>query len=365
GCQFLQSVGLDQHKFTSLSISFLEPPTIAEIESLDTASTATSETKSVQPFVNLTELAFRGERHGGIGEAVFPNRLLPIFGLCPNLTRLILPTTILFKQTSEQFLGLLSNNLQQFQFLCLSGAGAGLRKDLQFLQVCVLHPQLKELICDFETDDNGDDDVGEDEDEDEDEGEDEDDEDEMVNPLFSSALRSLRNSTSSTGASKSNITTLTLPTYKDYPASFLGPLLRDYLPNVERLVIPRIEDVDDMELQESFRESCPKLKSIDYDIYDEGDDGVAPKAFIMGSSGGVGLRSFRVGFFSDENNIMDLLIQHHSATLEEIDLNKCGLIKPKDINNIFAACSKLSRFWVSPVSLGSAAVDFDDIVSGD
>ncbi|KAF9344821.1 hypothetical protein BGX26_003858, partial [Mortierella sp. AD094] len=381
-----------QNGSTSLLNNLLEPPTTSVIEWLDTASTATSEIKSVHPFVNLTELVFQSKFRYEIGQVMFPGSLLTILGLCPNLTRLTLPTTILYERTLGQFLGLLSDNLHQLQFLCLSGEGAGLSSS------CAFREKLQELICDFEmggggehSEDEGEDEEDEDEDEDEEyEGEDEGD---MNNRLFSSALRSLRNSASPSGASRSNITTLTLPFYDNgYPASFLGPLLRDYLPNIVSLVIPRIEDVDDMELcyedyatlkafimgssggvglrsfrnisLSAFKRSCPTLQHITYEFDTEVFDDAALKAFIMGSSGGIGLKSFRVHNFN-ENCITESLIQYHSSTLEEIELIDCELIGSSDLQNILMACPKLRRFWASPINETGISIDFEDTVSGD
>ncbi|KAF9344597.1 hypothetical protein BGX26_004127, partial [Mortierella sp. AD094] len=267
------------------------------------------------------------------------------FDYCPNLTNLHLPISALLDNTQLQNLDLLSKTLIHLDKLTLDGYSLPLGKTQQLLTTCFQHSQLKELTCNFAITCNSD----------------------SQQAQFNWILENLR------GIPSSKITSLELPSCEQgYPSTFLIPLLKDHIPNLERFDVPRIACYDYDELDDEIRGCCPKLQHLSSSLFGrDAYDEYGVIAFFIASAGGVGIKSYHgeffdeLSYFLEPRDIMDTLLKHHSSTLEEINLPYCEVVKSKDIQSMLELCRKLKRFWATPCGCGQVAIDFRDILSGD
>ncbi|KAF9347739.1 hypothetical protein BGX26_000798 [Mortierella sp. AD094] len=350
---------LNTHGIIALSCDLLSPPTTTEIKllnptSMDITSMLISEAEPVQPPVNSPIPVLRMMQHIEVDTTIVPEQLLPILNHCPNLTHLEISTSSIFDQ--GLFQDSLRNNLRQLLHLSLTGPTVQLETALPLLHVCLLHPRLQELILAFhlpilKRDLRR---------------------DAWESGQFSSILEALKNSSDLSGPFRSNITSLTLPTYhKGYPISFLEPLLKDHLFNIERFTVPMLEgygdedEDEDLPILEAYRGLCPKLQHLTC-VIDEGNfDTTYLESFINESyTNGIGLKTFRI-YNHDDGDFVDILeplIELHSDTLEEIELIDCVMVQSSILQSIFTMCENLRRFWATPGNNGSIELRFSDIV---
>ncbi|KAF9396332.1 hypothetical protein BGX21_009578 [Mortierella sp. AD011] len=199
---------------------------------------------------------------------------------------------------------------------------------------------------------------------------------ELQSRQFSLILEDLKNSGDPSSPFRSNITSLTLPTYDGgYPLSFVEPLLKDHFPDIERLTIPMLdrygyddegdEDPEAMQaLEEAIRGLCPKLQHLTIMIDDSNHDISYLELFISECThGGIGLKSYRVYNQDDESffDTLETLLDNHLNTLEEIELIDCVMAKSENLQYIFTCCKNLRRFWATPGDGGSVELSFADI----
>ncbi|KAG0002314.1 hypothetical protein BGZ80_005993 [Entomortierella chlamydospora] len=200
--------------------------------------------------------------------------------------------------------------------------------------------------------------------------------DELQSRQLSLILEDLKNSGDSSGPFRSNITSLTLPTYDTgYPLSFVEPLLKDHLSNIERLTIPMLdrygnndegdEDPEAIQaMEEAIHGLCPKLQHLTIMFDDSNHDISYLRLFISEfNHGGIGLKSYRAYNQDDDTyfDTLETLIDYHFDTLEEVELIDCVVARSENLQYIFTCCKNLRRFWATPGDGGSVELSFADI----
>ncbi|KAF9208728.1 hypothetical protein BGZ49_007802 [Haplosporangium sp. Z 27] len=295
----------------------------------------------------------------------FDNLLLPIFNRCSNLTYLELSTFII--DDEGLFIDSLRNNLRQLLRLSIisfrtriKGLRQAVRLEsaLPLLHVCLLHPQLRELDLAFEILSSKQPDPVQ---------------EEWKGRQYTSILEDLNNLSDSTGPFRSNITSLTLPTfYFGYPLSFLEPLLIDHVVNIERLTLPMIEINDgefdkdnfnhDVEI-EYYSRFCPKLQHLACIFGERNYNQRVIMAFI--DRCGLGLKSCRIGFMNDRYyfDILQHLLYSYSDILEEIDIYDCEMACSHSLQRVFSSCDKLRRFRLSLAPDGHVNMRIPELVA--
>jgi len=153
------------------------------------------------------------------------------------------------------------------------------------------------------------------------------------------------------------LTSLALPHIEEYPRSFLLPLLRTYLPKLERLQVPVLDGAYGKELEEVIAGHCSNLCHIAYTFPADGWDQNSSviKAVIRGCARWNGLKSIRIFGYqheSDEDSghgLVETLVDYHSKTLESVELQAWNLIGGAFLlDPIFTGCPNLKSFKVLP-----------------
>ncbi|KAG0238448.1 hypothetical protein BGX31_003286 [Mortierella sp. GBA43] len=157
---------------------------------------------------------------------------------------------------------------------------------------------------------------------------------ETIDPSFGVLLKYLQDLTGNEGEPIGlGLRSLRLPDIKrGYPMAFLFPFLRSMVPNIERLVLPKVYESIDEDQEEQIKEII--ATEFDDSYLGWGDDGV-----------------------------FETLLQYHAATLEEIDLPRCSMIYSDKIQLALKTCRNLKTFRVNPAYEGFISIHFQDAVS--
>ncbi|KAF9099023.1 hypothetical protein BGX27_000676 [Mortierella sp. AM989] len=400
----LQEVLRNRHHIQHLTIYFLEDecletlasnlptlPTQNNTRPNVTAPTKPRSTASTQPYARLQKLEINEtlEIFEVFDSPDYAHQFLRVLPHFFNLVYLRMPYPMFLTSPSlrETFQTSLCTHLQKLEHLELSERSVSAKKTLPLMQACLLHPQLRVLNLDFGMRNDGYSDkscaperlrrsYNEEEDEDEDEEEEveedendsdhEDYNDENIGSKFASTLESLGAASRSMGSFKSKITTFMLPVYEPgYPISFLIPLLRDHVPNIENLETSEIKNDTQMDIKDAIGGPIPRLQHITCPT--SPSDMAIIKELIISCS--QGLKTIQANDFEDDGHssepqhFVDTLIEHHSGNLEKIRFERCVAIKGEDIWKILTKCAKLERFWIEPAFKRKVSIDFDDILS--
>ncbi|KAF9362850.1 hypothetical protein BGX34_005390 [Mortierella sp. NVP85] len=279
--------------------------------------------------------------------------VLRILNESPGLLRLAPPESILSFPChhTEFFLYVLAHKLPCIKELNIRGEKVSTRTGLEFLRVCLNHPQLANLHCDFGI-----------------EGLDgyfiiEDYE------LFDTFFMTVENDrkaqeTAGKPILGSSIKSLILPkTNEGYPPEFVCTLFRSYLPNLERLDIPDIvEEEDELSenlFEEAVAQGCPKLQHLRFSWNDNG----YLCNIILGVIKGCqewGLKSFYCRDLVDYGDILGTLLDHHFGTLEEVELVNCHSVQDTDLVELFQ-CTHLKKVKIQQSGKGRAAIEYQDV----
>ncbi|KAF9362843.1 hypothetical protein BGX34_005383 [Mortierella sp. NVP85] len=297
------------------------------------------------------------------------NLILRILNQSPGLTRITLPDGFLEQHHDGQDHA--RDHIQSFLYtlghklLCLRRLEVGSSEiepeiGLDLLRVCFNHPQLVELLCNFQlgrADYPGIFEI----------------------QRLDRFLMDLENDKQAKEASEkltseSRIRFLSLPrVVRGYPPNFLCTLLKSHLPNLERFDIPDISGSGGIAHRNSIKEAvaqgCPKLQHIRPLL--DGDDGNTTET-VIGIIEGCkewGLKTFRCDDLvdmldvNDQRGIIESLLMDHTRTLEEIELARCRNVRRKDFINLFSKCRILKKAKIQPDDTKKADMEFQDIAS--
>ncbi|KAF9362852.1 hypothetical protein BGX34_005392 [Mortierella sp. NVP85] len=285
---------------------------------------------------------------------------LRILKQSPGLLTLVAPETILSENESvpsehtESFLYTLAHKLPCIKELDIRGEGVPLKIGLEFLLVCLNHPQLVNLHCNFGI-------VGQ--------SDDFNIEDSHQFNAFLSSMEDNKKAKEATGmpALGAPIKSLILPkTCKGYPPAFVCTLLRSYLPNLERLHAPRIHANGDPSLKSSIKKAvaqgCPKLQHLRCSWYK--NDGMIQDVIngIVEGCKEWGLKTFYCEDLDDQYRrcILATLSRQHRETLEEVELVNCHSVESFSFVELFL-CRNLKRVKIQQSRTGSAAIELQDV----
>ena len=284
--------------------------------------------------------------------------VLCILHQSPGLLQLSLPCDILghsvTSSQAESFLYALAHSLPCIKELEIQGNKVLPRTGLEFLRVCLNHPQLAILHCRFVI-------VGQ--------SNRFSAEDFRQFNAFLNSMEDDKKAKEATGKpAGSTIKSLLLPgTIKGYPRNFVCTLLRSYLPNLELFYIPDIvEDDRDLSFVESLRDAvaqgCPKLQHLRCSWYD--DDGKYHDAIhaIVEGCKQWGLKSFHCEDLDDQNyqSILETLSEIHYKTLEEVELVNCRHVDSDDLVELFS-CRNLKKLKIQQSDTGRSTIELQNV----
>jgi len=159
------------------------------------------------------------------------------------------------------------------------------------------------------------------------------------------------------------LTSLALPHIEGgYPRSFLLPLLRTYLPRLERFQVPVLDGPYGKELEEVIAGHCSNLCHITYTfpIHGQDQNSSVIKAVIRGCARWNGLKSIRIFGYQNESDtdsgrgLVETLVEYHFKTLESVELqawnNYGGAFQ---LDPIFTGCPNLKSLKVLPIDKSS------------
>jgi len=174
------------------------------------------------------------------------------------------------------------------------------------------------------------------------------------------------------------IKSLILPKTHDegYPPDYICALLKSYLPNLERLHVPRIsryrdeygDEYDDPSLKDSLKEAvaqgCPKLQHLRCSWY-EGDKMIPD--VVNGIVEGCqewGLKSFYCEDLDDHHDyILETLLENHRETLEEVELaNYRSFYDDKHVELL--SCRNLKKVNIHRSSTSYVAIELQEVKFG-
>jgi hypothetical protein len=238
---------------------------------------------------------------------------------------------------------------------------------------------VSELLCEFDTAITIEENHEEDHEEDDEEDHEGTSELSIISPLILETI--LENATefrTAGGSIGSKIKNLSLPQVADgYTATYLFPILKSDLFELESFEIPEIEeDFDAKELENVVRKHCSKIQHLKYPSYydhimDRQDDreyNAAARAFIRGCTA---LRSFSSTGFYDQDyepkngedledgyylngkycreprRVVYTLARCHADTLEELNLPSTFRIFGCDLLAVLSSCRNLKKFVTS------------------
>ncbi|KAI8351908.1 hypothetical protein B0O80DRAFT_104509 [Mortierella sp. GBAus27b] len=282
------------------------------------------------------------------------DQTLQILQQCPTLTSITLPGSFLNTMQTPTFLDTLEHRLPHLQQLVLDGDLVVYDTGLRFFSVCFNHPQLIDLRCGFSIHFGSPEHAA------------------LSDSLLEIINDSKKKSIPDKQPTMSRIKTLILPSfYPGYAPDFLCTLLKDHLPNIERFRFGSILEDHNMELVDAFRDAvaqgCSKLQHAEFHCrHDDKNLEEATKGVTLGCKEW-GLKSFRrVGFRFGfrKTSGMETLLNHHSSTLEEVELDDCILAASHVLARLFHECRNLRKVKIElvPNDIGSA-LDYEDMVS--
>ncbi|KAF9360612.1 hypothetical protein BGX34_007666 [Mortierella sp. NVP85] len=214
---------------------------------------------------------------------------------------------------------------------------------LEFLRVCLSHPQLANLHCDFVVDYFT------------------TEEFDQYN-AFSNPMEDDKNA--GTPAQGSTIKSLYPPVTADgYPPNFLYTLLRSCLPNLELFYIPEVNgDIDPSSvdsLRDAVAQGCPKLRHLRCSWYEEGLMDRVINGIVKGCKQW-GLKSFHCEGLDDQYRILGTLNENHCETLEDVELTECRHVESDDLVDLFS-CRNLKQVKIQQKYGGRSAVELQNV----
>ncbi|KAK3806803.1 MAG: hypothetical protein J3Q66DRAFT_358504 [Benniella sp.] len=285
--------------------------------------------------------------------------VLRILNQSPGLLQLAPPENFLgkgFPNHTESFLYALAHKLPSVKKLYIRREVVTVETGLELLRVCLNHPQLVDLHCDFSIAGTLDFFT---------------DQDIQLFNSFSTIMENDKRARKGTGepALESPIKALVLPrTNGRYPPEFICTLLRSYLPNLERFHIPDIGGDRHTSYMASFKEAvaqgCPKLQHLRCSWFEDDED---IHDVLNGIIEGCGfIKSFYCENFDDltENEdsrcIMETLLDNHHDTLEEVELVNCRKVHSNDLAGLFW-CRNLKKAKILQSGIGDAVLEFQNV----
>ncbi|KAF9190227.1 hypothetical protein BGZ50_000334 [Haplosporangium sp. Z 11] len=225
---------------------------------------------------------------------------------------------------------------------------------LGFLGVCLRHPTLTELYCQFVIYELASPSCAED------------------RPRLESILQEAVAAKTTNGTITNKITALQLPSSEQgYPELLLLPILKSELLDLKWFSIPLILDNYHDKLKAVLQKHCPNLKDLDAPpCQDPTEMGNAATntAFFEACTG---LVRFCSSEFEDQDcyanprGIVRTLVKHQSETLEEIEFLECFAVFSKDLQAILSSCKRLRKLKIITPSYSSGTLEFEDIVTGE
>ncbi|KAK3823069.1 MAG: hypothetical protein J3Q66DRAFT_424637 [Benniella sp.] len=298
--------------------------------------------------------------------------VLRILNQSPNLLQLAPPENILYELIPsthiQSFLYVLAHKLPCVKELEVRGSEEVSPETVfDFLRVCLNHPQLVDLHCNFSIQEENENTLSGIQ------------QPHLFNNFFE-AIEDDARAREAAGSSvlRSPIKSLVLPkTNEGYACEFVCMLLILYLPNLERFHIPNIGEGGFMVMEDfevAVAHGCPKLQHL-WCSYNENDySNRAINGIIQGCKQW-GLKSFYCenmnehmdysdyNYSPDDHFIMEALVNNHSGTLEEVELANCRMIRGCDLVELFS-CRNLKKAKIHQSSTGSAAMQFQDVRFG-
>jgi hypothetical protein len=297
--------------------------------------------------------------------------VLHILDQSPNLLQLALPENLLYmygmtRTHSQSFLYVLAHKLTCVKALEVRGSEVPPETVFDFLQVCLNHPQLVDLDCNFSIKVENENTSGI-------------QEPYLLNKFFKAVEDGAKaREAAGNPVLRSPIKTLVLPnTEEGYAHDFVCTLLMLYLPNLERFHLPNIGGNGFMmeSFEEAVAQGCPKLQHL-WCSYDEivYYNNRAINGIIHGCKQW-GLKSFYCenmdesmdhsdyNYYPGGHFIMEALVNNHSGTLEEVELANCRMVRGCDIVRLFS-CRNLKKAKIQQIRTGSAAMQFQDVRFG-
>ncbi|KAF9362851.1 hypothetical protein BGX34_005391 [Mortierella sp. NVP85] len=325
---------------------------------------------SVFPNLRIIRVDYKSEEKASDTKriSICMDYVLRILNQSPGLLRLAPPENILNfpSDHTKSFLYTLSHKLPCIRWLDIRGEGVPPKIGLQFLRVCLNHPQLANLHCYFSIAGvRG-----------------------MTGlyeyfsaeqcQLFNSFPTTMENDKKAkerTGkpALGSPIKSLILPKVNaGYPPGFICALLRSYLPNLERLHAPKIKGDGNVygdasfkkPLMEAVAQGCPKLQHLRCSWCEDGCMDKVINSIVKGCQEW-GLKSFHCEDLDDQygRRILATLSRNHSKTLEEVELANCKDVKSKDVAELFS-CRNLKSVKIWTGRTGYAGMEIQDVRFG-
>ncbi|KAK3823071.1 MAG: hypothetical protein J3Q66DRAFT_424641 [Benniella sp.] len=346
----LQTLAYDLPDITSFRgpgyLSPVTPEPLQEPDNLSKSSTARSNT-----FRSLRVIRFDYNSYKYAHDWKRPlclSYILRIINQSPGLVQLALPESILSFSCdhAEPFM------YTGAQELNIRGGNVSVETGLEFLRVCLNHPQLAKLHCDFRMEGLNDYFSIEDY--------------ELFDTFFTTVENDRKvKETAGKPVLGSPIKSLILPkTNEGYPPDFICMLLKSYLPNLERLHIPDISDRDESftrSLEEAVVQGCPNLQHLRFSWYEED---IYIEEVINGIVKGCkqrGLKSFYCEDMHDDRGvILETLLDNHYNTLEEVELVKCRYVDSKNIGELLL-CKDLKRVRIQQSTSDGAAIEFQHV----
>ncbi|KAF9343553.1 hypothetical protein BGX34_006624, partial [Mortierella sp. NVP85] len=366
-----QALVLNRHRIRSLRITSkdyanlhtltadLPDTTFSEPsqESRDSTSSSTATGNNV--FQNLRIIRIDCN-YGDIAsdrKSLYFDYVLRLLNQSPGLLQLDAPFDILgdsaTSNQTESFLYALAHKLPCLKRLDIPGRGVRPKIALEFLRVCLNHPQLANLHCSFSiggllgahryfsTE-------------------------EML--LFNSFFTTMENDKKAKEAAGkpaqgAPIKSLRLPeAIEGYPPNFVCTLLRSCLPNLEEFLVPSVGGDRDPSSVESLRDAvaqgCPKLQHLRCWCYDDENYDVINS--IVEGCKQWGLKSFHCEFLENQCRILGTLNENHCETLENIVLANCRSVESDDLVDLFS-CRNLRKVIIQQCFIGYAAIELQNV----
>ncbi|KAG0206892.1 hypothetical protein BGX28_001761 [Mortierella sp. GBA30] len=367
----IQTVDLSQNaeKFMEILVEDLPIESPLDLYRLDNSTSSTSQHDLTPLCTNLKRLKLPRDIDYGLG--VIAMLITTLLCNNPNLTHLDMPLTIFQEKDSfYPFVDTLAC-LRRLRHITFRGELWATRQFYVLCKACLPLPELSEVFFDFELDWNA---WEQDEDDTDEDNSDEDDSEdpEDMKVILSRALKA-RSAANPTNPVK--IKAMRIPDMAelyDNPMPAL-PLLRSHLLDLESFTIPWFfEDKTEKRIEKVVRKHCPRLKRLACaPCYGSRQAYERACEFIEGCSG---LTVFQgtcipsqdcVAFdFKELTEIIWMLVEKHSQTLEDIEFLDCAKICSEDLQKMLSRCTNLKRFWIAPSTTGKATIEFEDICNG-
>ncbi|KAK3805026.1 MAG: hypothetical protein J3Q66DRAFT_423551 [Benniella sp.] len=286
--------------------------------------TASRQTNEIELF-NLKKLVLRSNVHRIEEDEM--DAFVKVLSYCHNLTGLDIAVNVLRHRFDmvECFLEKIEQ-LPNLQRLVLTGSDVEAEVAHRFLQVCFRLPQLVDLKCNIGTDnfrcssmpDNG-----------------------LCDPRFAILLKSLQD----------------VDKKKSDAGEPTGLRLKS-------LKLPHIRKGQD--LRDAILEGCPRLRHIKSDFIPGDGNARCGLSDIIRHCVPLGLKTFRAKcpYETDQGEcqgVMQHILDHHAATLEDFELWACGHNDSIVLHSILARCRNLKRFSV--YRTGEDGIKFKDALS--